>query len=48
MGGYRTVDELMQILNDEMLMFDAFMSIIGGNNTYGHQVMFIPKKYITY
>lgn len=29
MAGYRTVDELMQILDDEMLMFDAFMSIIG-------------------
>ena len=43
MAGYRTVDELMDILEEECLEFDAIMSIIGGNNKYGYQVVKVPK-----
>ena len=32
MAGYRTVDELMDILEEECLEFDAVVSIVGGNN----------------
>lgn len=44
MAGYRTVDELMDILEEECLEFDAVVSIVGGNNKYDYQVITVPKK----
>ncbi len=44
MAGYRTVDELMDILEEECLEFDAIVSIVGGNNKYEYQVITVPKK----
>lgn len=36
MAGYRTVDELMDILEEECLEFDAVVSIVGGNSQVTH------------
>ena len=44
MAGYRTVDELMDILEEECLEFDAVVSIVGGNNKYDYQIITVPKK----
>lgn len=44
MAGYKTPEELVALLNEENLMFDAVMSIVGGNNKYGYQVVVIPKE----
>lgn len=44
MAGYRTVDELIDILEEECLEFDAVVSIVGGNNKYDYQVITVPKK----
>lgn len=44
MAGHRTVDELMDILEEECLEFDAVVSIVGGNNKYDYQVITVPKK----
>ena len=44
MAGYRTVDELMDILEEECLEFDAVARIVGGNNKYDYQIITVPKK----
>lgn len=49
MAGYRTVDELMNIIEEECLEFDAVVSIVGGNNKYDYmqeldQPFFFPNS----
>lgn len=46
MAGYRTVDELMDILEEECLEFDAVVSIVGGNNKYDYQVITVPFLFL--
>ena len=46
MAGYRTPEEIFEIINEEQLQLDVDMTIIGGNNSFGYQVMMVPKECI--